>query len=81
MKDTYKPIDCGFHDHLEAAASTRERVTLEYLNSSGEPQTSIATIDDIESSGGEEFLRLSSGETIRLDRVVKLNEITFPGHK
>ncbi len=81
MNTTYKPIDCGYHDQLEAAAVKRERVQIQYFTRAGESKTAIGVIQNIETTGGEEFLHLDSGETIRLDHIVKLNEVTFPGYE
>lgn len=81
MEKAYKPIDCGYHDRLEAAASKRQRVSLVFLSPSGEAKNTTATIETIETSQGEEYLQLNTGESIRLDRIVKLNEETFPGHQ
>lgn len=81
MQTSYKPIDCGYHDHIEAAASRRELVNLHFITASGEQIATSGIIENIETSGGEEFLQLSSGEEIRLDRIVKLNDLTFPGYE
>ena len=79
MNNNYKPIDCGYHDHLEAAASKREFVKLQYLSDIREFQTATGVINDIETRSGEEYLTLSTGEEVRLDRIVRLNDIAFPG--
>ncbi len=81
MKTTYKPIDCGYHDQLEAAASKKERVHIDYFTRSGESKSTIGIIENIETTGGEEFLYLDTGESIRLDHIAKLNEVSFPGHE
>lgn len=81
MDTNYKPIDCRYYDHLEAAASKREHVNLQYLSDIREFLTASGIINNIETKNGEEYLTLSTGEEIRLDRVVRLNDITFPGYE
>lgn len=66
--EPYKPIDCSLHDHYEAAAVRRQRVSLtaRYPDSLGE-RTGIIT--DIVASDGAEYLVLDNGPRIRLDHI------------
>lgn len=78
MENTYKPIDCGFHDHLEAAATLGKYVKLQYFTDIHEFMTAMAVIKDIVTKDKMEFLVLNTGEEIRLDRVVSIDEIISP---
>ncbi len=65
----YSPIDCDFHDILEAVATTRETIQVTFLDAKGLPQQRSGRIVDIFSRGGAEFLSISTGETVRLDHL------------
>ena len=66
--EPYKPIDCSLHDHYEAAAVRRQRMSLtaRYPDSLRE-RTVIIT--DIVVSDGAEYLVLDNGPRIRLDHI------------
>lgn len=80
MNNNYRPIDCSFHDHLEASASLKKCVCLEFFLENGQLKNTKAVIDNIYAKEGEEYLSLDNGETVRLDRITKLNNLVFPGH-
>lgn len=69
----YSPISCDFHDLLEAVATTLSRVDLRFLDESGSMQHRKASILDVFSRGGAEFITISTGETLRLDRLVEVD--------
>lgn len=66
----YVPISCEFHDKLEDLATLRQPAAVSYLDDNGTPQQRTAVIKDVYAKTGVEYLALSSGETIRLDRLV-----------
>lgn len=70
---TYQPINCEFHDVLEAAAVRRAPVLVQYHDDEGIATGLRSRIVDVFSSGGAEYLRLASGETIRLDQLVAVD--------
>jgi Rho-binding antiterminator len=72
--EEYKPIDCGFYDRLEAAAVQRKTVKINYIKDDS-PITSEAVIKDLRSVNGAEFLILTDGTEIRLDRIISLDGI------
>lgn len=73
MNDTYSPIDCTFHDRLEALATTRRRVVLNLATEGGERSLAEGVITEIWTSPTkEEFLRLDDEEPIRLDRILAI---------
>lgn len=78
MEKTYKPIDCGFYDHLEAAATIKKYVKLQYFTEIREFITVMAVVKNLYTKDGEEFLVLSTGDEIRLDRIVRIDEVTSP---
>ncbi len=82
MNATYVPIDCEFHDVLEATATTGRLVSIEYLDTSGQQQTVQARISDLQARisdlqahGGEEHMLLDDGSRIRLDAIVSVDGV------
>ena len=75
----YIPIDCEYHDALEAFATTRERVTIAFRNDGGETEQRDGTIVDVYARDGEEFLELDSGDRVRLDRLVDIRPVGQAG--
>jgi Rho-binding antiterminator len=73
--DNYHPINCEFHDVLEAQASTRQWSEISYRDNEGHLRTAQAVILDVYARDGAEYLVLDSGETLRLDRIVAVNSI------
>ncbi|WP_315386488.1 hypothetical protein [uncultured Stenotrophomonas sp.] len=73
MNSTYVPIDCEFHDVLEATATTGRRVAIVYLEESGLPQTVQARITDLQARNGEEYMLLDDGTRVRLDAIVSVD--------
>ena len=71
--DTYQAISCEFHDVLEARATLRKPVAVHYRDETGALQRRSAVITDVFARGGADYLTLSSGETVRLDRVVEVD--------
>ena len=69
----YVPISCEFHDHLEDLAPVRRPARIRYLADDGTPQERDATVADVFSRGGAEYVSLGSGETVRLDRLVEVD--------
>ncbi|MBX2818663.1 MAG: hypothetical protein KTR29_03245 [Rhodothermaceae bacterium] len=79
MSTSYIPISCSYYDRLEAWAVRREIVTINYTNSEdGEPQSIQGVIVDLYSKEKAEYLRLNTGETIRLDALQSVNNIPLP---
>ena len=70
MKPPYQPINCAFHDSLLAKATQKEQVRIHYFLEEGKETMVQDVIVDVYTQNGEEFLTLSSGETIRLDYLI-----------
>ncbi|WP_459571699.1 hypothetical protein [Cupriavidus sp. 8B] len=69
----YSPISCEFHDRLEDLATVRRPTQIRYRDADGTPQQRTATITDVYSRGGAEYLTLNTGETLRLDHLVEVD--------
>jgi Rho-binding antiterminator len=63
----YTPIDCNFHDILEANAVLKKIVIVEYLDDSGNVQTTEQRIVDLFVKNKIEFMKLENDLEIRLD--------------
>jgi transcriptional antiterminator Rof (Rho-off) len=71
----YRPIACATHDRLEAiAVKGREGVFL-WESPGGGTASAVSRIRDIKVQGGAEFLVLSDGTEIRLDRLRKVDGV------
>lgn len=73
MREPYKPISCSWHDTLLHKATLKDEVSFEL--ESGQSLTGI--IVDVYTKEKEEFLRLNSGEIIRLDRIINMDGAPF----
>lgn len=81
MPSRYHPINCEFHDLLEAAAVRAQAVALHYRDADATQVRAHARIVDVFARDGAEYLRLESGELIRLDRIESLDGVrmaSFP---
>ena len=78
MHAPYVPIDCTFYDRLEAAATQRRRVALQYFNDLRQLCLESGVIDTLFIRDTVEFLRLKSGEEIRLDHLIRLDDTPAP---
>ncbi|MDQ2793257.1 MAG: Rho-binding antiterminator [Bacteroidota bacterium] len=78
MSPAYTPIDCHFYDRLEAAATQRRRVALQYFNDLRQLCLDSGVIDTFFIREKVEYLRLKSGEEIRLDHLICLDDTPAP---
>ncbi|QBQ53438.1 hypothetical protein [Nitrosococcus wardiae] len=69
----YVPINCNFHDHLEALATLRKQCRIVYQTADGKLIETFDTIADIYTKHKEEFAVLGSGEIIRLDTLKEVD--------
>lgn len=77
MSSDYIPIDCEFHDVLEATATGRKPATLRYRDDDGTLVVVEARIADLYATGGVEYMRLDDGRVIRLDRIVGVGDASL----
>ena len=75
-----KPIDCGFYDALEVAATQRRRVALPYVNALRQRCLDSGVIDTFFIRDKAEFMRLKSGEESRLDHLIRLYDPPAPAY-
>ena len=72
MKD-YKPINCSLYDELEAAATLKRYIRIQYFSPLQELMTTDAVIKDLFIKESAEYMLLNTGEEIRLDRIVSID--------
>lgn len=80
MPDTpapYVPIDCEFHDVLEATATRRATVVVRFLDHAGLPQQRETRIVTLSAQDGIEYAELATGERVRLDRLLTVDGIAL----
>ena len=75
----YKPIDCNFYDILEALSTRKRYVRIQYKTEIDEFQSEDSIIRDLYIKQGYEYLLLTSGTEIRLDRLIKVDGHFLPG--
>lgn len=80
MNTTYKPIDPMFYDELKAQVAKRAGTRIQFYTDIHEFLTKNATLKELVIRGEDEYLVLTTGEEIRLDRIVRLGERPAPGY-
>ena len=80
MSTDYTPIDCNFYDELEAAATQRRRVDLQYFNDLRQLCLGAGVIETLFIRDKVEYMRLKSGEEIRLDHLIRIDDKQAPGY-
>lgn len=70
----YQPISCDFHDLLEDLATTRRQAQVRFLDDDGAVQHRHAGVSDVYARDGAEYLLLSNGEQVRLDRLLAVDK-------
>ncbi|MDR0181897.1 hypothetical protein [Lysobacter arvi] len=73
MTRPYVPIDCEFHDVLEATAVRRRVAVIHHLDDDGRTRVLEGRIADLYAAGAVEYMRLDDGNVIRLDRIVSID--------
>ncbi|WP_299990786.1 hypothetical protein [uncultured Pontibacter sp.] len=80
MSSAYKPIDQNYRELLEALVAKRAATRLQFYSDIGEFLTLHATLKELAQRGEEEYLVLTTGEEIRLDRIVRVDDKPAPGY-
>lgn len=75
MGDIYKTVSCQFYDELEALAVKKIKSKIFYMDNENEKSIEDIIVD-FRTKNKEEFLILNDGTQIRLDKIIKINEIT-----
>ena len=71
--DPYTPINCEFHDALEATATRRANAVIRFIDDDGNPQARDTRIVTLSARDGIEYAELGTGERVRLDRLVEVD--------
>ena len=79
MAEPYSPIDCNFYDRLEAAATLKKDVVLEFRQGQ-KIETRHTIIKTIMLKDKIEWLVLSDGAEIRLDRIYSLDGVKLASY-
>ncbi|WP_266182890.1 hypothetical protein [Dyella humicola] len=69
----YVPISCEFHDLLETLATTRQLAQIRFRDQEGVVQHRSVTITDVYARESAEYLSMGSGETLRLDQLLEVD--------
>jgi Rho-binding antiterminator len=80
MPTDYKPIDCDFYDVLESAATRKQQVYLQYFNDLHELCQGPTTLRTFVTHEHAEYAVLASGEEVRLDRILRLDDTPAPAY-
>jgi Rho-binding antiterminator len=80
MSKTYQTIDPAFYDTLQALVAKRAGVRLQFYSDIGEFITLHTTLKELVRKDEAEYLVLTTGEEVRLDRVVRVDDIPAPGY-
>lgn len=70
---SYSPINCEFHDVIEATATRRHAAAIRFVDEDGVPRDRHARIVTVFARAGAEWLELDTGEHIRLDRLLSID--------
>src|SRR5437016_13816365 len=70
----YYPISCEFHDLLETHATERKLAQIRFRDGEGAVQLRSAAIIDVFAREGAEYLSMSTGETLRLDQLIEIDD-------
>lgn len=83
MKTDNTPIDTGFRQVIESLTAQRKYVGIHYISDIQELLNVTAIIKEIYSKEGIEYVKLSTGEEIRLDKIVRADghgSPDYPGY-
>ena len=81
MESDYKPVAGDFRRAVESLVAERKKATLNYITDLRELLATTGLAREIVSRDGADYLTLSTGEEIRLDRIVRLDDTLAPGYE
>jgi Rho-binding antiterminator len=81
MESDYKPVANHFRQAIEGLIVARKKVTLNYITDLRELLTATGLGREVVSRDGADYLTLSTGEEIRLDRIVRVDSTLAPGYE
>ena len=76
MDNKYHAISCHFYDDLEVLAVKKIIAKITYFENENE-MTIEDLIVDFKTKNKEEFLILENGTQIRLDKIIKINDLVY----
>ncbi len=79
MSAAYQPIACGFYDELEAVATRKKQVYLQYFNDLRQLCQASVVFKTFFVRDHVEYAQLASGEEVRLDHIIRVDDLTAPG--
>lgn len=71
-------IDTDFCKIIEAAVAAKRYIKIHYYTDIREYISKMAVASEVFSKDGEEYLRLASGEEIRLDHIARIDDDIAP---
>lgn len=71
--NSYEPVNCDFHDQLEALATLHQDCQVTYRDQSGQSVEVQTHIVDVYTKDHAEFCKIQDGTEIRLDRILAVN--------
>lgn len=79
MATDYQPIACGFYNELEALATRKKQVYLQYFNDLRQLCQGSTTLKTFVTRDHAEYALLASGEEVRLDHIIRVDDRAAPG--
>jgi Rho-binding antiterminator len=83
MKDiteTYQAVPASFRAEIQEFQARRKYLRIHYFNSFHEYISTTAIIKELVEAQDGEYIRLSTGEEVRLDWIVRLDGQAAPGY-
>jgi len=74
----YEPIHCGLHDIIEDRIVRRGDCTVVYCVDE-KTRSYTGRLVDVFSRDGAEFVKFEQGDLVRLDRLLRVDEVDFTG--
>ena len=72
--NNYKPLDTAYRTEIETFIKERKSVRIQYFTDINEFITKVAIIKKIVEKEEAEYIDLSGGEDIRLDKIVRIED-------
>lgn len=80
MNAAYKPLDPAFYELVKGMVRERAGIRIQFYTAIHEFITIHATLKETVKKEDGEYLVLTTGEEIRLDRIVRLGDMPAPGY-
>jgi len=80
MEQAYKPVDNKFREMLQELVAKKPFIRIQYFSEIREFINITALPKELFEKNNAEYLRLATGEEVRLDRLVRLGDTPAPGY-